>query len=221
MGHFWVRRGPEMIVCHRPLTSLNMSPYRPIWTHFRQIFMIFIDLILQTGKAAGIWASCLDPRPIFNDFLKTKKMCNVRTINLAVVSSHIEPYGPISDQISWFPGSHISRRRRRRRLRRRRRRTNPQIPTWPLSQRTQGSNTSQGPLLRSILTTNRKVNLHNLPGSPPETMFPTPLATYIPHAPEQGWRKFNKLPQMKSVPPRLFHLSTCQECDNIRLLKLT
>ena len=99
-AHFWVRRGPEMIVCHRPLTSLNMSPYRPIWTHFRPIFMIFIDLILQTGKAAGIWASCLDPRQVFNDFLKTKKMCNVRTINLAVVSSHIEPYGPISDQIS-------------------------------------------------------------------------------------------------------------------------
>ena len=68
----------------------------------------------------------------FNDFLKTKKMCNVRTINLAVVSrrdlyyvsenesfcfgqkswaiglrpvliwAHTEPYGPISDQISYF-----------------------------------------------------------------------------------------------------------------------
>ena len=55
MAHFWVRRGPEMIVCHRAPSSLNMSPYRAIWTHFRQIFMIFIDLILQTGKAAGIW----------------------------------------------------------------------------------------------------------------------------------------------------------------------
>ena len=64
--------------------------------------MIFIDLILQTGKAAGIWASCLDPRQFFNDFLKTKKMCNVRTIILAAVSSHIEPYGPISDQFSYF-----------------------------------------------------------------------------------------------------------------------
>ena len=117
MALFGVRRGPEMIVCHRAPSSLNMNSYRAIWTHFRPIFMIFIDLILQTGKAAGIWASCLDPRPIFNDFLKTKKMCNVRTINLAVVSSHIEPYGPISDQIS------------RRRRRRRRRRTNPQIPT--------------------------------------------------------------------------------------------
>ena len=141
MALLGVKGGLEMIVSHRAPSSLNMSSYRAIWTHFRQMFMIFIDLILQTGKAAGIWASCLDPRPIFNDFLKTKKMCNVRTINLAVVSSHIEPYGPISDQISWFPGSHISRRRRRRR-------TNPQIPTWPLSQRTQGSNTSQGPLLR-------------------------------------------------------------------------
>ena len=89
-----------MIVSHRAPSSLNMSSYRAIWTHFRPIFMIFIDLILQTGKAAGIWASCLDPRPIFNDFLKTKKMRNVRTIILAAVSSHIEPYGPISDQIS-------------------------------------------------------------------------------------------------------------------------
>ena len=44
------------------------------------------------------------------------------------------------DKIPRFPGSQISRRRRRR--------TNSQIPTWPLSQRTQGSNTSQGPLLR-------------------------------------------------------------------------
>ena len=39
-------------------------------------------------------------RPIFNDFLKTKKMRNVHTIILAAVSSHIEPYGPISDQIT-------------------------------------------------------------------------------------------------------------------------
>ena len=90
----------EMIVSHRAPSSVNMSSYRAIWTHFRPIFMIFIDLILQTGKAAGIWASFLDPRQFLNDFLKTKKMCNVRTINLAVVSSHIEPYGPISDQIS-------------------------------------------------------------------------------------------------------------------------
>ena len=45
------------------------------------------------------------------------------------------------------PDFHISRRRRRR-CRWRCRRTNSQIPTWPLSQRTQGSNTSQGPLLR-------------------------------------------------------------------------
>ncbi len=42
-------------------------------------------------------------------------------------------------QIFKFPDSQISRRRRRRR---RLRRTNSQIPTWPLSQRTQGWNTS-------------------------------------------------------------------------------
>ena len=43
-------------------------------------------------------------------------------------------------QISRFPDFQISGRR----WRRRRRRKNSQIPTWPLSQRTQGSKTSQG-----------------------------------------------------------------------------
>ena len=55
MALFGIRRGPEMIACHRAPSSFNMSPYRAIWTHFRTIFMIFIDLILQTGKAVGIW----------------------------------------------------------------------------------------------------------------------------------------------------------------------
>ena len=43
-----------MIVSHRPLTSLNMSSYRAIWTHFKPIFMIFINLILQTGKSRNL-----------------------------------------------------------------------------------------------------------------------------------------------------------------------
>ena len=47
----------------------------------------------------------------------------------------------------------------RRRRRRRRRRTNSQIPTWPLFQRTQGSNTSQGPLLRLNMDSIAKVSL--------------------------------------------------------------
>ena len=57
-GQFWifvallgVKRVLEMMVSHRAPSSLNMSPYRPIWTHFRPIFMIFMDLILQTGKS--------------------------------------------------------------------------------------------------------------------------------------------------------------------------
>ena len=45
----------EMIVSHRAPSSLNITPYRPIWTHFRSTFMIFTDLTFQTGKAAGIW----------------------------------------------------------------------------------------------------------------------------------------------------------------------
>ena len=51
---FWGQEGfendPELA-----LSSLNISPYRAIWTRFRSIFMIFIDLILQTGKAVGTW----------------------------------------------------------------------------------------------------------------------------------------------------------------------
>ena len=94
-----------MIVSYRGLSSLNITPYRPIWTHFRPIFMIFIDLILQTGKAAGIWASCLDPRQVFNDFLKTKKMCNVRTIILAAVSRRDLYY--VSENESFCLGQNI------------------------------------------------------------------------------------------------------------------
>ena len=35
MALFGVRRGFKMILSHRALTSLNMSSYRAIWTHFR------------------------------------------------------------------------------------------------------------------------------------------------------------------------------------------
>ena len=48
MENFWVfippfgvRRGPEMILSHRAPSSLNMSPYRAIWTHFKPIFIFF------------------------------------------------------------------------------------------------------------------------------------------------------------------------------------
>ena len=49
-GHLWVRKGPEMIGSHRAPSSLNMSSYRTIWTHFRPNSMIFINLILQTSS---------------------------------------------------------------------------------------------------------------------------------------------------------------------------
>ena len=62
VAQFWifvallgVKGGLEMIGSHRAPSSLNVSPYRAIWTHFRPIFMIFIDLIPQLEKAAGIW----------------------------------------------------------------------------------------------------------------------------------------------------------------------
>ena len=69
MGHFWVRRGPEMIVSHRPLTSLNMSPYRAIWTHFRPIFIFFIHLIPNIRRHPGqqklfLLGGCRPPDPL-------------------------------------------------------------------------------------------------------------------------------------------------------------
>ena len=61
-GFFWifiapfgVRRGLKMILSHRALSSFNMSSYRAIWTHFRQLSIFCIHLILQTGKAVGTW----------------------------------------------------------------------------------------------------------------------------------------------------------------------
>ena len=36
-----------MIVSYRAPSSLNMSSYRAIWTHFRQNSMIFINLIFK------------------------------------------------------------------------------------------------------------------------------------------------------------------------------
>ena len=53
-----------------------------------------------------------------------------------LVGSHISGF-----QVPRFPDAQISRRRQRRR-----RWSNSQIPTGPLSQRTQGSNASQGAL---------------------------------------------------------------------------
>ena len=53
MALFGVRRGFKMILSHGAPSSLNMSSYRAIWTHFRPNSMIFIHLILQTWK--GCW----------------------------------------------------------------------------------------------------------------------------------------------------------------------
>ena len=47
-GVLGVGRALEMILVHMAPSSLNMSPYRAIWTHFRPNSMIFINLILQT-----------------------------------------------------------------------------------------------------------------------------------------------------------------------------
>ena len=39
MALFGVRRGFKMLLSHIPLTSLNMSSYQAIWTHFRPNFI--------------------------------------------------------------------------------------------------------------------------------------------------------------------------------------
>ena len=67
LGHFWifmalfgVRRGLKMILSHRARSSLNMSSYRAIWTHFRQNFIFFGQKIsdCQTSK---LFLKCKSP----------------------------------------------------------------------------------------------------------------------------------------------------------------
>ena len=76
------------------------------------------------------------------------------------ISKFLDFQVPISpnSQIPRFPGSQISRCRRRQP-----RRTNSQMPTWPLSQRTQGSITSQGPLLRPTTSSIAYLKSSSLP----------------------------------------------------------
>ena len=50
MALFGVRRGFKMILSHRALTSLNMSSYRAIWTHFRPNFIFFGPKNLRLPK---------------------------------------------------------------------------------------------------------------------------------------------------------------------------
>ena len=45
-----VRRGFKMILSHRAPSSLNMSSYRAIWTHFRQNFIFFWPTNLRFTK---------------------------------------------------------------------------------------------------------------------------------------------------------------------------
>ena len=47
---FGVRRGLKMIVSHRAPSSLNMSSYRAIWTHFRQNFIFVGPKNLRSRK---------------------------------------------------------------------------------------------------------------------------------------------------------------------------
>ena len=47
---FGVRRGLKMILSHRAPSSLNMSSYRAIWTHFRQHFIFVCQQISDPEK---------------------------------------------------------------------------------------------------------------------------------------------------------------------------
>ena len=53
----------EMIVSHRDPSSLNMSSYRAIWTHFRSNSMILMNLILQTILSELQFAGIMDAQP--------------------------------------------------------------------------------------------------------------------------------------------------------------
>ena len=50
MAFFGVRRGFKMILSHRAPSSLNMSSYRAIWTHFRPNFIFFGPKNLRLPK---------------------------------------------------------------------------------------------------------------------------------------------------------------------------
>ena len=50
IGLFGVRRGFKMILSHRAPSSLNMSSYRAIWTHFRPNFIFFGPKNLRLPK---------------------------------------------------------------------------------------------------------------------------------------------------------------------------
>ena len=60
MGHFWVRRGFKMILSHRAPSSLNMSSYRAIWTHFRPNFIFFWPKNLDYQKSK-LFLKCKSP----------------------------------------------------------------------------------------------------------------------------------------------------------------
>ena len=55
MGHFWVRRGPETVLSNSAPSSLNMSSYRAIWTHFRSNSMILIRKYLVLAPGTWTW----------------------------------------------------------------------------------------------------------------------------------------------------------------------
>ena len=134
----WNQRGQKKMVIFlshgllfgtpRPNFSRNMAPY--FWKPWMSPYVAAGAFFFQKNGTKIFWSHgpfFWTHGPIFHDILKTKKMRNVRTINLAVVSRRDLCY--VSENEGFCFGQNIWISRRRRRLRRRRRRTNPQIPT--------------------------------------------------------------------------------------------
>ena len=70
---FWVRRGVEMILSHMASSSLNMSLYRAIWTHFRSNSIIPEQIKSQNSY---IWTSRFpEHRSLFAGKAFSRKLC--------------------------------------------------------------------------------------------------------------------------------------------------
>ena len=72
MALFGARRDFKMILSHIPLTSLNMSSYRAIWTNFRQNFVFFSRNNLRS------WPKISDPE-------KSKLFLKCKSPHLAIL----------------------------------------------------------------------------------------------------------------------------------------
>ena len=80
-----------MILSHRAPSSLNMSSYRPVWTHFNPISILFLKLILQ------LLASGTCSRQIHHRFATDPQYIHDRCIIIRFLWNPCDKYFRISD----------------------------------------------------------------------------------------------------------------------------